>query len=339
MPISRRALLAGAGAALLAGCDGGVKRTHPKRPIHIDLYPVARFFPGSDERRAGDLEFLSSAELQCADKAFGGWSAIRVYPDGKRFLAISDQGHWMSGGMVFDQGRIVAIANAELAPLLGEDGSSLASRWEHDSESLAFDGGIAHIGIEVENRIYRYRFSDGGLDAKGQAIPLPPELADLHDLYGLESLGLMPVQSGTPGALIAIAEDAPEGNGRIPGWIIPENGAVSRFHVQKSDRFRVTDIAFLPEGDMVLMERIQSIWAPLQIRLRRVALAEVKDGAVLEGREIFRADATAQIDNFEGLSINLNAAGETIVTMISDNNFSALQRTLLMQWKLVGQAA
>jgi hypothetical protein len=42
-----------------------------------------------------------------------------------------------------------------------------------------------------------------------------------------------------------------------------------------------------------------------------------------------------QIDNFEGLGLHRAASGETVLTLVSDDNFSPLQRTLLMQFTLL----
>jgi hypothetical protein len=42
-----------------------------------------------------------------------------------------------------------------------------------------------------------------------------------------------------------------------------------------------------------------------------------------------------EIDNMEGLGLHTNAAGETIVTLVSDDNFNPLfQRTVLLQFAL-----
>jgi hypothetical protein len=38
----------------------------------------------------------------------------------------------------------------------------------------------------------------------------------------------------------------------------------------------------------------------------------------------------------EGMALHRNANGETIITLVSDDNFSPLQRTLLLQFALVG---
>jgi hypothetical protein len=38
----------------------------------------------------------------------------------------------------------------------------------------------------------------------------------------------------------------------------------------------------------------------------------------------------------EGIDAHLTAEGETVLTMVSDDNFSPIQRTLLLQFTLVG---
>jgi hypothetical protein len=56
----------------------------------------------------------------------------------------------------------------------------------------------------------------------------------------------------------------------------------------------------------------------------------------VDGPVIFEADGSHQIDNLEGLSVHRGAGGETVLTMISDDNFSLLQRTLLLEFTLEG---
>jgi hypothetical protein len=45
-----------------------------------------------------------------------------------------------------------------------------------------------------------------------------------------------------------------------------------------------------------------------------------------------RADLGYEIDNMEGLSVHRNAGGEIVLTLVSDDNFSMIQRTLLLQF-------
>ena len=49
------------------------------------------------------------------------------------------------------------------------------------------------------------------------------------------------------------------------------------------------------------------------------------------------ADLAYQIDNMEGIAVHRNARGETILTLVSDDNFSVIQRNLLLQFTLVGE--
>lgn len=41
------------------------------------------------------------------------------------------------------------------------------------------------------------------------------------------------------------------------------------------------------------------------------------------------------IDNMEGIDAHVTADGETVLTLVSDDNFSFLQRTLLLQFTMV----
>jgi hypothetical protein len=69
------------------------------------------------------------------------------------------------------------------------------------------------------------------------------------------------------------------------------------------------------------------------MRIRRVPLGNVRSGAVLDGRDLIFADMGYQIDNMEGMSLHRAANGALVLTLISDDNFSALQRTMLLQFE------
>lgn len=59
--------------------------------------------------------------------------------------------------------------------------------------------------------------------------------------------------------------------------------------------------------------------------------------APVDGPPLIEADFAYQIDNMEGLSINRNASGELILTLVSDDNFSPFQCSPLLQFALVSQ--
>jgi hypothetical protein len=87
---------------------------------------------------------------------------------------------------------------------------------------------------------------------------------------------------------------------------------------------------------LLLLERRFSFVRGIAIRIRRVPLSSLMEGAVVDGRTMIEADLAFEIDNMEGISIHRTTGGETIITIVSDDNFSVLQRNLLLQFAIVG---
>ncbi len=83
-----------------------------------------------------------------------------------------------------------------------------------------------------------------------------------------------------------------------------------------------------------MLERKFSFSSGFAIRIRRIAGAAIKPGALLDGPALLAADSRYQIDNMEGLAVRTGAGGETLLTLISDDNNSLFQRTLLLQFGL-----
>jgi hypothetical protein len=264
---------------------------------------------------------------------FGGISAIRVGADGARFIALSDKGWWWRGRIVYDGTRPSGIADAEMAPILGADGRPLADRGWFDTESIAADGGTLYVGIERVNQIVRFDYGKYGLTARGQPIAVPPGVRSLPSNKGLESLVFVPKGLALDGTLIAISERGLDKAGNIIGFLIggPSPGTLA---VKRSASYDISDAALLPGGDLLILERKFSWTSGLSIRMRRIALGDVKPGALLDGTMLLEADLGYEIDNMEGLSVHRGPGGETVLTLISDDNFSILQRTLLLQFTL-----
>ena len=61
---------------------------------------------------------------------------------------------------------------------------------------------------------------------------------------------------------------------------------------------------------------------------------DVYPGALIDGAVLIEADMNYQIDNMEGLSVHRAADGALVLTLISDDNFSMIQRTILLQFTL-----
>jgi hypothetical protein len=122
-------------AALLAvavsfGMDEETLHVAPA-PARIDIQatPIVSFDRRDPAKtRFGALEFRGGLVLTSKYPAFGGTSALNIEPDGARFLAITDNGSWLRGRIVYRDGKPLGIHDAEMAPILGPDGKPLAAR-------------------------------------------------------------------------------------------------------------------------------------------------------------------------------------------------------------------
>jgi len=316
-------------ALLLAAGAAPAQQKHPfaSVPVAIEARDIPAFSPRDPgQRRFGELEYIGGAVLSSKEKHFGGISGLHILPDGRRFIAHSDRGNWFRGNFTFDGDRITGIQNAEMTPMRGPRGKLSAMRW-FDTEALAADGETLYVGIERENKILRYdRFG-----AIGVPVPVPVEISDLPNNQGLEALAFVPHNMPLGGSLIAIAERALEPNGNIRAFIL-NGGKWSNFTIRRIGEFDVSDAAISPSGHLVLVERYFRFYSGVHLRIRAIALSDIKPDTLADGKILLEADSSFEIDNMEALSITTNAAGRTVLTLVSDNNFNFLQRTLLLRF-------
>ena len=318
------------------------KRTKPDEfsvtepvSIEVNARPLAGFDIRDRSRvRFGDLEFRSGLVLTSGFRGFGGLSGLRLDAKGERFIAISDKGGWFTGRIAYRAREMKGLADVEASPMLGPDGRPITARGWFDSESIALDGSLVYIGLERVNRILRYDFSKGFTRALGEEVALPPAARKLPYNKGLEALVAVPKGQPLAGTLIAISERGLDAQGNILGFLIGGK-APGQFSVRRSENFDVSDATLLPSGDMLLLERRFSWIGGVGIRIRRIALKSFAPGAVVDGPAIFSADLGYEIDNMEGIDAHVTGEGETVITMVSDDNFSMIQRNLLLQFTLV----
>jgi hypothetical protein len=135
---------------------------------------------------------------------------------------------------------------------------------------------------------------------------------------------------------VAISERGLDSTGNLRGFLIGGK-TPGEFSVARHNDFDISDCAVLPDRDLMLLERRFTWTTGIAVRLRRVPLDALAPGAVVDGKEILTADMGYQIDNLEGLSVHRDSNGETLLTMVSDDNFSRLQRTILLQFALIGE--
>jgi hypothetical protein len=345
IPMHRRAvaggLLAGVTAPFLPSALAKDNAAPTARVEHIEIEarPIAHFERGESEaKRFGALEFRGGLVLTSSANEFGGWSALIMEPAGRSLLAISDEGSWMSADVDYEGTRPVGFRRARLGPLLGADGRPLDRKTEHDAEAATLiegtlERGALLIGFERHHRIDRYVVENSEVGRLTGTLELPAEAKRMPANLGIEALTTL---KGGPytGSVVAFAERLTRGSGYHTGWIWV-GGQPQRFQLKDIDGFNITDAAGLPDGSLLVLERF-FLWSEgVKMRLRHVAAEAIAPGARLTGRTLIEADGSFEIDNMEGLGIHHGPDGETVLTLISDDNFNhLLQRTIFLQFML-----
>jgi len=343
--LTRRTLLGGfaatACASRLSAEDKGPSTVLAKpEPIEITARPLPYFQSSKpDNKRFGDLEYRGGLVLSSPAEHFGGWSGLVMDADGKRLVSVSDEGAWLSASVEYANMAPTALVRATIGPLLALRDRPLREKVDQDAEAVtllegSLDRGTLLIGFERKHRIGRFPVRNGEVQAPTEHLRLPPEAGRMPANQGLEALTT--IQAGPlKGSVVAFAERYTRGSGYHTGWLWV-GGQPQRIQLRDMDGFNLTGAAGLPDGGLLVLERYFRWSTGVKMRIRRLAATEIKPGARLDGHVVFEGDQGYEIDNMEGLAVHRGGRGETVVTLMSDDNFNRfLQRTVLLQFTLV----
>ncbi len=303
--------------------------------IQVHTRAITAFSPSDPAKKQfGALEFIGGLILSSPNAAFGGFSALRFLDGaGERFLAVSDAGVWWTGTLNTDQEKPINIGDAVIGPLKSPSGKIVTGTIQGDSESIAIKGLDVYIGFEATNRVWKYTLQEQGVTGTPIPVALPKAVGQFRFTRGMESLDIFPPASAWAGQLLTIGEAPVRGETHIRGFIVGEASSL-RFHLLVRDDYAVTDAAILPQGDILILERRLAFPMGVSTRIRRLKAAGLKEGALMDGDVLFEADMSHLLDNMEGLALHRGADGAQYVTLISDDNYSILQRTLLLRFRL-----
>lgn len=332
MRLTRRSTLGGLGALVAAPSALAQASETTRIPLSISARPIVAFEPRNPEKtRFGKLVFRSGLVLSGSHPRFGGFSGLWRSANGSDLVAVTDNGFWLTAKVASRDSRLTGLDQAELAPILGASGKPLHRSRYYDTESLCIADGVAYLGVERTHDVLRFDWAAEGVMARARIVPVPREVKRLPDNRGLEAIGVVPAGQPLAGAIVAIAERSGKDDEPTLGVILGRQPGL--FQVIRHDGYDITDLAFLPDGDMLLLERWYRPLRGVGLRIRRVPAASLKAGAVLDGPYLITADLGQEIDNMEGLAVHLEG-GKTILTLISDDNFSFLQRTMMLEFEL-----
>ncbi len=326
-------LAAGLAGAALALAPLGATAAEPER-IEVSTRPITNFHIGRDEKQFGPLEFVGGLEMTSTARDLGALSAIRFLTPGSDFIGVADTGLWYFGKVLRDaSGKPSGIGDFRMEPMFDRSGKVSDRKWEVDAEGLAVRDGIATVGFERDHRIANFRIEPGAMkSATGEIDFLIPE-RELRSNRGFETVVHAPTDSPLEGALVIVSEKSLDRKGDIFAAIV-EGPGKGIFTVKRNGEFDITDGAFLPDGDLLLLERSFSMASGVKMRLRRIEADSIAKGKVADGPVLFTADMSYQIDNMEGLDVWTREDGALMVSLVSDDNHSILQRNLYLEFIL-----
>ena len=265
------------------------------------------------------VRLLGAVALSADHPAFGGFSGLLVRDS--RLTAVSDTGWWLMAP--FDDGTTgLRPAAGRFVRMHDTDGSAF-DKTGGDAEGLAVLGDRVAVSFERDHRIMLH---DG-------TRPVT-EIRDRRFERMSSNSGLEALASLTGGRLLAIGEQALAGG--HPAFVISPNGTVQAASLPASGRHAVTGADVGPDGRLYVVLRDYVPLVGVSIRIHRYRLGE--DGLPLvESREVLaELEGATGIDNMEGISVWTDAAGRVRLTLISDDNYSALQRTLIVDFVVEG---
>lgn len=306
----------------------------PVEAMDISARPIGQFRIGSDERRFGPFEFVGGLEMTSSAGDFGALSSFRFLEPGAGFIGVADTGFWFFGSIERDAGgKPTGVASFRMTEMTDRDGKLIGEKWLTDAEGLAIDGDLLTASFERDHRISDYRLAGDEVEGPIRNRDFLVPAYELRQNRGFETLAYAAKDGPLAGSLVAVSEKSLDKQGNIFAAILdgPQKGV---FKVRRSGEFDITDGAFLPNGDLLLLERSFAMSRGVAMRLRLIKGDKIARGALVDGEVLLEASMLYQIDNMEALDVWRRGDGSLIVSLMSDDNHSILQRNLYLEFKL-----
>ncbi len=316
---------------LLFGAVAWPLAARAAEPDPIEVASVGRKLDAERPKldRVGRLHARGILELRSPDWRFGGLSGLLISEDGARLTAVTDKGYWFTARLDYDErGHLSGLRETALAPLRDEKGTRLTSKLSQDAESLTqLPGGGVLVAFEHRHRLWSYGANGSPRFGAATPVPVPPGAKQLPRNDGMETMATLP-----DGALLVILSHA-GGGPDFPAYLL-RDGKWQKLAYRQTPNFEPTGATVLPDGSLAVLERRFSLIGGISVRVRRIAAEAIRPGAVMEGEELALFAPPLLVDNFEGIAARRGPGGETLIYLLSDDNFNALQRNLLLMFAL-----
>ncbi len=297
-------------AGLSSAQPAGITSTTPNS-IRIEAVSVPLSPQDPSVTALGDFFYAGGLWLTSKQTdRFRGLSDIGVTGQ-DRLTAVGDGGVLFNARLLFDAAQqLTGIADASLAPLTDEEGKPVADSRRFDAEGLAIlANGDRLVSFERDHRIWLYPAAGG----PPRSVPSPE--ANFPSNFGMEAIAVDP----TLGPDAYVVGEEMTGKTWTCRLTLP---CVPGHTVEKPGEFGLVAMNRLDEDTTAYLLRAYDPFRgnriTLQIRRSTTVIAQMDMALPLS------------VDNFEGLASVPSANGHTRFYLMSDDNGSSSQRTLLL---------
>jgi len=309
-------------------------------PVWASSLEISRPYSVSRDYKPGDrfmgLQLLGTVRLM--PKPLKGLkprelSGLAWDADENLLYAISDDGFVVHLRILFRQDFLARVYLEDAYRLLDRNGATLKESFSdaegltarHTRNSILGDTELI-ISFEREPRLVRYSPQGEYMNE----IPLPHALSGARytgknkELEALTELNEYGFITG-PERPLRNADQT-----KIP--IYATNGAIWLYEPLDAKHSALVGLESMPNGDLLILERrFSSVFQPVIFSLRRMHLNSSRAVTAPPVEELVRFDTSDwKIDNFEGVARHEGSR----YFMVSDDNESIVQKTLLMYFKL-----
>lgn len=319
LPQGKKGLVVAFVLLLLSACASAVVTSRPWTPtpeadgwsaVSVSTRPVGLGLPGAvlakGVRYAGGVTLLADR-----GSPLHSLSDLKLTGDGG-FIAVSDVGDLARGTLALDRrGRLIGLEGLRVRRLTLTDGAPISRKADGDAEGLAITaGGDLLVSFERDHRIWNY----GPLAAlrAPEAVRRPD--FPFAENNGMEGLAASPEGWRVAGESGGIWDCS---SARCTVVVAPPATPIP------GEDYRITGMDRDPAGGWFVVQRSYRPPVDTRARVRRMA-ADGRLGPVLVELKL-----PGTTDNFEGVAAEARGAG-TRIYILSDDNFNAVQRTLML---------
>lgn len=298
-------------------CPDGVSFKRPDS-LDLDVVEAKRGSASTRQLNIDGLKLSGAWHLKSDNDDFGGLSGLDVMRSGS-LLAVSDDGKFVWLGI--DPETAAPDGTGSITYLRNKDGKIFPNKRSADSEDLVFRDGLALVSFEQTHRIEAYDLESCGAAARAaRVVKLDKVVAGkvLENNRGAEALALKNGQL-TVGFEAHVSGGSPLGEVRVDGTLADLR------RTRQPLLFMLTGMDVSDE----LTAQVFRAYDPAR-GVRAILRVSRDDKQIAEAV----LKQPLPVDNFEALAIGRAPGGEPRIWLLSDDNFSDSQRTLLLAFDL-----